>query len=71
MKHGDYLVSIHKRHLLPRYGVLRVFTAATYEKYVSPQTLVRPCLGAKSTIYELETDARAHLFKRYLWMGTI
>jgi hypothetical protein len=29
-------VSIQKWHLLPRYGVLRGFSAAAYEKYVSP-----------------------------------
>jgi hypothetical protein len=66
-----YLVSIHKRHLLPRYVVLREFPAAAYEKYASPQTLVRPCLGAKSTVSESDTDACAHLSKRDLWMGTI
>jgi hypothetical protein len=38
--------------------------------YASPQTLVRPCLGAKSTISELETDARVHPFEGRLRIGT-
>jgi hypothetical protein len=64
-------VSIHKWHLLPRYGVLRGFPAAAYEKYASPQTLVRPCLGTKTTISELDTYDHAHSFRKYLWMGNI
>jgi hypothetical protein len=45
----------------PLGGVLRGFPAATYNKYVSPQTLVRPCPTEKILIYELETYKRHSL----------
>ncbi len=56
--------------LFPLSGVLRGFPPATYEKYVSAQTLVRPCSEKKLLICELETNVRAHPFERHLWMGT-
>ncbi len=40
----------------PLGGVLRVFPAAAYIKYASPQTLVRPCPAKKIHIYELDTE---------------
>jgi hypothetical protein len=46
--------------LLPLSGVLRGFSPATYEKYASASTLVRPCSEHKMVIYESETDAGAH-----------
>jgi hypothetical protein len=45
--------------LFPLSGVLRGFSPATYEKYASASTLMRPCSEHKMLIYELETDACA------------
>jgi len=46
---------------IPPGCVLRGFRAATYKKYVSPQTLVRPCPPKKILIDELETPFCANL----------
>jgi hypothetical protein len=46
--------------LFPLSGVLRGFTSAKYEKYVSTQTLVRHCSEKKLLIYGLETYASVH-----------
>jgi len=50
--------------------VFRGFPAATYKKYVSPQTLVRPCPTKKILIDELETPFCAQPDFTDLWMGT-
>jgi hypothetical protein len=46
--------------LFPLSVVLRGFSPATYEKYASASTLVRPCSEQKVLISELETDACVH-----------
>jgi len=51
-------------------GVLRGFTSAKYEKYVSTYTLVRPCSEKKLLISELETYASVHGSNKDSWMDT-
>jgi len=48
--------------LFPLSGVLRGFSGCDVQQYVSPQTLVRPCLTKKLLISESDTFCAGLIF---------